>query len=380
MKNCLRLGIAMASLVAALAIGTVASDSHAEVKGGQPTFSGCGQFTEDPRGCTTFLTAAGDTFVVPDDPDVPFGEVVFVHGALTAATCPQLPETLSLVDITVQPCSEDIFFTGCGYIGFGPQGCLVFNADLTGESYLLENDGGFTVGDVVFVDGVVEFDLFSCFPVLLPKVVSNTIVACDDLPFQACGTLTAVTFCGVALETADGGLYLLNTVGDFTVGDVVAVTGDFEPLCIVVPECQVSACVNVGTIEACGKNYFSGCGELVDVKGCTVFDPDDIDGLFLLAELGDFASGARVLVSGAVTQDARECARVLFDRIENASIEICCPDADLNGDCLVNGADLGILVGEWGVCGPLAPCVSDLNSDGEVNGTDLGILLGQWSR
>src|SRR5690606_34381064 len=116
---------------------------------------------------------------------------------------------------TIKPCPVSSV-SSCGTIGMGPQGCLVFNADLTGESYLLENDGGFTVGDVVFVDGVVEFDPFSCFPVLLPKVVSNTIVACDDLPFQACGTLTAVTFCGVALETADGGLYLLNTVGDFT--------------------------------------------------------------------------------------------------------------------------------------------------------------------
>jgi len=47
--------------------------------------------------------------------------------------------------------------------------------------------------------------------------------------------------------------------------------------------------------------------------------------------------------------------------------------ADLNGDGVVNGADLGILLGAWGGGGP-----ADLNGDGIVNGADLGILLGAW--
>ena len=47
---------------------------------------------------------------------------------------------------------------------------------------------------------------------------------------------------------------------------------------------------------------------------------------------------------------------------------------DLNGDGVVNGIDLGILLGAWGARGP-----ADLNADGVVNGIDLGILLGNWS-
>jgi hypothetical protein len=46
---------------------------------------------------------------------------------------------------------------------------------------------------------------------------------------------------------------------------------------------------------------------------------------------------------------------------------------DLDGNGLVNGADLGLLLGAWGTSGP-----GDLNGDGIVNGADLGLLLGAW--
>jgi hypothetical protein len=46
--------------------------------------------------------------------------------------------------------------------------------------------------------------------------------------------------------------------------------------------------------------------------------------------------------------------------------------ADLNPDGVVDGADLGILLGAWGTPG------GDLNGDGTTDGADLGILLGSW--
>jgi hypothetical protein len=49
--------------------------------------------------------------------------------------------------------------------------------------------------------------------------------------------------------------------------------------------------------------------------------------------------------------------------------------ADLNLDGHVPGADLGLLLGEWGAG---QGSFADLNGDGIVNGADLGILLGQW--
>jgi len=47
---------------------------------------------------------------------------------------------------------------------------------------------------------------------------------------------------------------------------------------------------------------------------------------------------------------------------------------DLNGDGIVDGADLGILLQQWGTAGS-----ADINGDGVVNGADLGILLSNWS-
>ena len=47
--------------------------------------------------------------------------------------------------------------------------------------------------------------------------------------------------------------------------------------------------------------------------------------------------------------------------------------ADLNGDGVVNGADLGFMLGGWGL-----PGITDINHDGTTNGADLGQLLGSW--
>jgi hypothetical protein len=51
--------------------------------------------------------------------------------------------------------------------------------------------------------------------------------------------------------------------------------------------------------------------------------------------------------------------------------------ADLNGDGVVNAADLAILLGAWGPASPGTP--ADINGDGEVNAADLTILLSSWS-
>jgi hypothetical protein len=48
---------------------------------------------------------------------------------------------------------------------------------------------------------------------------------------------------------------------------------------------------------------------------------------------------------------------------------------DLNGDGIVNGLDLGLMLSAWGSNGGPA----DLNNDGIVNGLDLGIQLANWT-
>jgi hypothetical protein len=59
----------------------------------------------------------------------------------------------------------------------------------------------------------------------------------------------------------------------------------------------------------------------------------------------------------------------------NPSLPGCCP-GDLDHDATVGGADIGLLLSNWGPCG--GACLYDLNGDGKVNGGDLGLLLSNW--
>ena len=56
------------------------------------------------------------------------------------------------------------------------------------------------------------------------------------------------------------------------------------------------------------------------------------------------------------------------------STDLCPPD--LNNDGLIDTADLGILIGNFGTPGPLG----DLNGDGIVDTADLGILIAQFGQ
>ena len=51
---------------------------------------------------------------------------------------------------------------------------------------------------------------------------------------------------------------------------------------------------------------------------------------------------------------------------------------DINDDGIVNAADLGALIGDWGCTGP--DCVADVNQDGIVNSADLGLVIGAWNQ
>jgi hypothetical protein len=52
-----------------------------------------------------------------------------------------------------------------------------------------------------------------------------------------------------------------------------------------------------------------------------------------------------------------------------------CP-GDLNADRTVDGADIGILLDQWGPARPMS--IADINRDGIVSGADLGLMLTNW--
>lgn len=74
--------------------------------------------------------------------------------------------------------------------------------------------------------------------------------------------------------------------------------------------------------------------------------------------------------SGSVVEAAIDDFRI--SSVECNDVEVLI--GDLNGDCQVDGADLGLMVAGWGTNDPTA----DLDGNGIVNGGDLGIQLGNF--
>ena len=60
--------------------------------------------------------------------------------------------------------------------------------------------------------------------------------------------------------------------------------------------------------------------------------------------------------------------------ISEETVEECL--GDITGNGIVDGGDLGYLIGQWGACS--GSCLADFNDDGFVDGNDLGQLIGAW--
>ena len=113
----------------------------------------------------------------------------------------------------------------------------------------------------------------------------------------------------------------------------------------------------------------------------------DSNQLYLGTELGVFVSddaGAtwtpggmglpNVIVESLDFRDENTLVAFTYGRgVYVSSLLACCP-GDLNGDGIVDTADLGVLLGQFGTANSLA----DINGDGVVDTADLGILIGAF--
>lgn len=104
--------------------------------------------------------------------------------------------------------------------------------------------------------------------------------------------------------------------------------------------------------------YFDG----TDLYDLNDFLPEDVEGFLFEArhinENGDIA--ATMMVDGVF--------RAVVLAVEAPVL------GDLDGNGVVDGADLGLLLGAWDSSGP-----GDLDGSGSVDGADLGLLLGAWT-
>ncbi|MFO0875011.1 MAG: M12 family metallo-peptidase [Phycisphaerales bacterium] len=122
-------------------------------------------------------------------------------------------------------------------------------------------------------------------------------------------------------------------------------------------------------------------GSRMLVDGQTVVSNDGLHGMLEKSGAVALAAGAHVARIefferfGGAGLIARIAGPSLPKQVVPASLFMHEGTADLNGDGLVDGADLGLLLGAWGTNNALA----DLNGDGTVDGADLGLLLGDWN-
>lgn len=108
-------------------------------------------------------------------------------------------------------------------------------------------------------------------------------------------------------------------------------------------------------IFAAGNNTWTGDSATCVNTSCTICIPDcDADGT---SDADEIASGAADINDDAIPDDC-QCI------------------ADLFVDGVVNGADLGVLLSQWGTASKNA--IGDINRDGAINGADLAIVLSGW--
>lgn len=152
-------------------------------------------------------------------------------------------------DAPCEPTGGDDF-SGCGTLGPGPQGCILFHAD-TGETFALEHAGP-VLGNRVWVRGTIEPHSFLCFPIIFPALLNNTIGIC----FDDCGVLVNGAEC-VLFQSDNGGLFVVQNLGGFAVGDRVRVQGCLNPVCVTICQ-QGNGCIEDNSIEACNVDPPTG--------------------------------------------------------------------------------------------------------------------------
>ncbi len=136
-------------------------------------------------------------------------------------------------------------------------------------------------------------------------------------------------------------------------------------------------------LQATGPaNFLAGAldVDLIDI-GDGFYMPEVNDAFVILTApaltlKGTFANDPISFIPGWVYQwdvsyNTTRVADVVVITVEDI---IPCP-ADLNGDGKVDGADLGLMLADWGPCDG---CLADLSPNSAVDGADLGLLLAAW--
>ena len=117
-----------------------------------------------------------------------------------------------------------------------------------------------------------------------------------------------------------------------------------------------------------GVLRISGCSVTGNQSGTTI--PSGAAGLRVLGR------NTSCIITGGTTICSNSPKNIEGPFLIEGAATLCECFADVTGDGLVNGGDLGVLLSAWGIALPSGD--GDVNHDGLVNGSDLSIVLSSW--
>lgn len=122
-----------------------------------------------------------------------------------------------------------------------------------------------------------------------------------------------------------------------------------------------------------GLGWFAGANSTLSILDCTI---ENNTGKILGGGLWVRPGYDTVEIAGTTICD-NTLPNVAGRYIDLGGNTDCDCVGDLNGDGIVDGADLSSVFSFWGPC-PTDDCAADINFDGEINGSDLALVLAAW--
>ncbi|MCA9256942.1 MAG: hypothetical protein KDA33_14940 [Phycisphaerales bacterium] len=246
-----------------------------------PAFGGAGLLVDSPDCGLVFQAdrgVGGDRYLLDHFEGFVAGDHVVVTGRIDSASPGGACDMMRLTDNSIGALS-----TACGAIDVGATNCLVFTPDDGAEPLLIEHNEIIPLGAAAFVAGAFRPSPGFC------DNEDNLAVMRDNLfleCFDNCGEFRMGFECTPLFFADDGGVYNVENLGDYTIGDRAHVRGGRDGVCDTF--CPFP-CIRANTIGPCDE--IPG-----DVNGDGDVDTDDVR-LFVRVLLGVDNDPYRTLVS-----------------------------------------------------------------------------------
>ncbi|MCA9284170.1 MAG: hypothetical protein KDA22_03075 [Phycisphaerales bacterium] len=232
--------------------------------------------------------------------------------------------------------------------------------------------GGTGCADVDCCELVCAQDAFCC--------EGKWDIDCAVEAFALCeGTPPANDDCGGCIAVGTGS-FPFSTIGATTSGPALPAAcdeGSGNQFGADIWYCYAATCDGFAVVSTCGTADFdtrlagyTGSCDALSLVGCSDDAPGCVPSFTSRMNL-EVVCGETYLIRLGGFANAQGTGTLTIMCIGGAC-PVPCP-ADLDANDMVDGADLGILLGAWGTKGP-----GDLDGNGTVDGADLGLLLGAW--